>query len=419
MICFQENMKAFRELNRKRSKKHHPCIWLTCHFPRKSNEFVATPMDYESPDLVFDILWFMRVNFRMKSTKTYCEKVIRNFLSFIFVLGLFYTFSIRMRSFIVEDKGAMIVTEMLAFLCSIVLWISLNMQRHKIIAVNGATISDQMFPTIYNNGNSRRQRWINLISLITISAPIFTSALSMVISKITGEDINKHLTFLCFGFQLNVRTLYKYPILFLLRSFDLYICFASSQMICLLFSILSYNVHIRVKETEKQFETNVKDTNVLYSSSKALKSYKRMQKIILNLEKAISLPLFYVIAFLLCELFALMSNIIHLVRRSNSSSSLCVVVSATLLTGFHAVMLIFRVSSVEESYHSLIRTFVNLPDDNLSPPYVKELLQMLKLLAYHDQLYLTAWGMIPVRRGLFLTVVGTLATYGVLLVQFT
>ncbi|GFU63552.1 uncharacterized protein TNCV_4255931 [Trichonephila clavipes] len=323
-----------------------------------------------------------------------------------------------MRSFIVEDKGAMIITEMIAFLCCIILWISLNVQRHKIIAINETTISDQMCTSIIKR-NSKKQRWINLISLMTIGSPIFTSALSMFISKTTKEDINKHLTFLSFGFQLNIGTYYKYPILFVLRSCDLYICFVSSQMTCLLLSILSYNVHIRIKETEMKFETNVKDMNVLYSSSKALKSYKRMQKLILNLENAISLPLFYVIAFLLCELFALMSNIIHLVRLNNASSSLCVVVSATLTTGFHAVMLIFRVASVEESYHSLIRTFVNLPDDNLNPPYVKELLQMMKLLAYHDQLHLTAWGMIPIRRGFFLTVVGTLATYGVLLVQFT
>ncbi|GIX89287.1 uncharacterized protein CEXT_581431 [Caerostris extrusa] len=104
---------------------------------------------------------------------------------------------------------------------------------------------------------------------------------------------------------------------------------------------------------------------------------------------------------------------------STSLASLSVVLCAILTTGFHSILLIFRVASVEENYHSLIRAFVHLPEENLNPPHVKELLQMLKLFAFHDQIYLTAWGMIPIRRGFFLTIVGTLATYGVLLVQFT
>ncbi|GBL88073.1 hypothetical protein AVEN_133726-1 [Araneus ventricosus] len=422
MMFMKNSVGELRESNKKRNKKVHRCAWLACHSPVKSSELVANSNDGESPDLVFDVLWFMGVNLKVKKTKTYCEKITRNFVCFLYLLGLAYSFSIRMRAFAVENRGTMIITEMLAFICCIFLWISLNMQRMKITNINihgnGTATGNQMY-SMFNNKSSRKQKWINLISLLTICSPVFASAISMLISKAAGEDVSKYLTFLALGFHLNVGSYYKYIILFVLRSYDLCICFVSSQMTCLLFSILSYNVSLRIKETETQLGSNAKDVSVMYSSGKALKSYKRIQKLILDLESAISLPLFYAMAFLLCELFALMSNSIHLVRQSTSLASLSIVLCAILTTGFHAILLIFRVASVEESYQSLIRAFVYLPEDNLNPPYVKELLQMLKLLAFHDQLYVTAWGMFPIRRGFFLTIVGTLATYGVLLVQFT
>ncbi|KAG8180806.1 hypothetical protein JTE90_008591 [Oedothorax gibbosus] len=425
MICLRGNIKLARISDRRKFKKHNRSGWLTHTSDTKpqTGYFSSNMSNPESPDLLFDVLWFTGINFKLTEKKTVCEKILRNSVCFLYLTGLVYSLGIRLRAFVVDDRGTMIITEMLALVCCILLWISLNVQSRKIVSVH-VTISKNRIEDLFNvcsvfPNKFKKSKWMQVVAIITICSPLFSSAAAMLISKSSGENVDKHLNFLALGFKFKVGMYYKYILLFVLRSYDLSICFVSSQMTCFLFSTLSYNVSLCVKETTDQLISNVNDIDVFYTTGKAIKSYRRIQNIILGLETAISLPLFYIMAFLLCELFALMSNAIHLARYGTSFSTMCIVLCAILITGFHAIVLIFCTSSIEENYRSMVRAFVCLPDDTLKPSYVRELLQMLKLLAFNDNVQLTAWGMFPIRRGFFLTIVGTLATYGVLLVQFT
>lgn len=425
MICLRGSFRLARKSDKRRVKKSNRSVWLTRHPGAKpeSEYFSSNMSNHESPDLIFNVLWFTGINFKLSDTKTVCEKIIRNLVCFLYLTGLVYSLGIRLRAFIVDDRGTMIITEMLALVCCIMLWISLNVQSQKIVSVH-MMVSNNRIEELFNVSSMfpmklKKSKWMRFVSLVTICSPVFTSVVAMFISKSTGENVDRHLNLLALGFGRDVRTYYKYILLFILRSYDLSICFVSSQITCLLFSTLSHNVSLCVKEVTELLASNSNHIDIFYATGKALRSYRKIQNIILDLETAISLPLFYIMAFLLCELFALMSNAIHLARYGTSLASLCIVFCAILITGFHAVFLIFCTSSVEESYRGMVRAFVGLSDDTLKPTYVRELLQMLKLLAFQDNLHLTAWGMFPIRRGFFLTIVGTLATYGVLLVQFT
>lgn len=425
MICLRGSIRLARNSDKRRVKKNNRNVWLNRNPGTKpeSQYFSSNISSHESPDLVFNILWFTGINFKLSDKKTVGEKILRNFVCFFYLTGLVYSLGIRLRAFIVDDRGTMIITEMLALVCCIMLWISLNVQSQKIVSVH-LLVSNNRIEELFNvcpmlPVKLKKSKWLRFVSLITICAPMFTSAVAMLISKSDQENVDGHLNLLSVGFGLEVGTYYKYILLFILRSYDLSICFVSSQITCLLFSTLSHNVSLCVKEVTELLASNLNGIDIFFATGKALKSYRKIQNIILDLETAISLPLFYIMAFLLCELFALMSNAIHLARYGTSWASLCIVLCAILITGFHAIFLIFCTSSVEENYRGMVRAFVCLSDDNLKPSYVRELLQMLKLLAFHDHLQLTAWGMFPIRRGFFLTIVGTLATYGVLLVQFT
>nr|XP_042904660.1 uncharacterized protein LOC122270627 [Parasteatoda tepidariorum] len=309
----------------------------------------------------------------------------------------------------------MAVTEILSLLSCSLLWISVNKKTHKIVDVNENIMQ-------YENDRNKKnfkKAFISVICFLTITLPTFASAAVMLIAKVTQDDVHKHLTFLTFGIQVDVGMYYKYILLFVLRSYDITNCFVYAQMTCLLFSVISHNVSCSVAETCEQMSVCANDINTFCAARRAFLGYKKIQNTVNDLENAISLPLFYGMVFLLSELFALMTNIVPMVRLHKSIRIFVIVLWALLTTSFHSMLLIFRVSRIEENYKAVTRAFVNFPDDDMSSVQTREFLQLLKMSVFRDEVQVTAWGMFPIRRGFILTVVGTLATYGVLLVQFS
>lgn len=397
-------------------KINRPRAWITCRSKIPTNvEYVIKSHDNEALDLVLEVLWYTGINFRVSKVKLACENVLRNIVSVVYIIGVVYSFGIRIHAFISYNSGTMIITELLAFLCSACLWISINAKKDKIVNLKDSVHDVQNKTEKYGICLGKKSYLIKCLCFITIMFPIFSGAISMLISKIKLESIDSYLSFLTFGFTPNVGFYYKYILLFLLRSYDLTICFVSPQISCLLFSVLCHNVSCYIKESKTQFRSDAHRGNL--SAAIFIKKYKKVKKLIRELEKAISIPMFFAMAFLLCELFALMSNSVSIVRHKSSLASLVIVLCALSTTSFYVIFIIFRASNVEEMHKSLVRAFIELPEEPVQ--YTSELLNILKLVAFQDTLQITAWGMFPIKRGFFLTIVGTLATYGVLLVQFT
>lgn len=416
MTCVRCSFKVNKESLRKVNGKSDGKVWINCRPKLRTNiEYSVKLYDIETLDLVLEVLWYMGINFRPSRAKSACEQALRNIASAIYAIGIIYSFGIRMHASVALDNGTMIITELLAFICSVCLWIAINLKKQKIIDLKDSVYDFDAKREEYFKNFARKTFFIKCLCFITIMLPVFSGAVSMLISKIKLENIDKYLSFLTFSFKLNVGFYHKYIILFLLRSYDLSICFVSSQISCLLFAILCYNVSCYVRESKNQIMNEAHSGSL--SAGIFIGRYKKVKKIIRELEKAISMPMFFAMAFLLCELFALMSNSVSIVRNKSSLASLVIVLCALSTTSFYLIFIIFRASNVEEMHKSLVREFIELPENNLM--YCTELFHVMKLVAFQDTLQITAWGMFPIKRGFFLTIVGTLATYGVLLVQFT
>lgn len=414
MTCIRCSFKITKDSLPKANEKVDKDVCMNCR-PKVRTNIAVKLYEVETLDLVLEVLWYTGINFPLNKIKSACELVLRRIISMVYVFGIIYSFSVRMCAFVAYNSGTMIITELLAFICSICLWISINLKKQRIIDLKDSFYDFQMKTEEYVKYFKRKAYQIKCLCLLTIMLPMFSGAVSMLISKIKLENIDNYLSFLAFGFKLNVGFYHKYIILFLLRSYDLSICFISSQISCLLLSVLCYNVSCYIKESRSQLISDVHKRSLLTGTF--VTKYRKVKKVVRDLEKAVSMPMFFAMAFLLCELFALMSNSVSIVRNKASLSSLVIVLCAFLSTGFYVIFIIFRASYVEEIHKSLARSFIELPEENAT--YSRELLNIMKFVAFQDTLQITAWGMFPIKRGFFLTIVGTLATYGVLLVQFT
>ncbi|GFT80966.1 uncharacterized protein NPIL_131221 [Nephila pilipes] len=300
---------------------------------------------------------------------------------------------------------------------SLLLWIVMLKRRKQfslLIDKSGA-----LYDSFRVNTDLKLRRWIRTCGYYIFLAPLVASLCSVF--SIQHDDSYYYLHCYTFGNMITTSNdYYKDLLLLLFLTVENYMQFFLPNLVTVLIFFLCehlsdiINIFVTKCSTESWEEYCMVHGDA--KTYKILEVYKRIKQNFDVLNELSSWPIFLIISQKFLTLFFTLTVILS----SKKKKILIQLIEACFLA-FNAVaslvLLIVAGSRIQETHRKIRYLLFEMIECHRHVSSRYEILPMLKTFVEKENMVVTAAGMIPVTRSLFLKIGAALVTYGVLIVQ--
>ncbi|GFS63222.1 uncharacterized protein TNIN_188551 [Trichonephila inaurata madagascariensis] len=339
---------------------------------------------------------------------------------FAFILSFSFIASEVLFCGVTRFVSSSVVICMGSTLCmSLLLWIVMLKRRKQfaLLIDRSGTIHDSFRVST----NLKPRRWIRLCGYYIFFAPLVASLCSVF--SIQNDDSYYYLHCYMFGNMITTSNNYykDFLLLFFLTIENYMQFFLPNLVTVLIFFLCQYLSDIINTFVARCSAENWQEYCLVHGETKTykiLEVYKKIKKNFDVLNELSSWPIFLIISQKFLTLFFTLTVILS----SKKKKILIQLIEACFLA-FNAVaslvLLIVAGSRIQETHGKIRSLLFGMIEfrEHQHVPLRYEILPLLKTFVEKEDMIMTAAGMIPVTRSLFLKIGAALVTYGVLIVQ--
>ncbi|GBM75642.1 hypothetical protein AVEN_15970-1 [Araneus ventricosus] len=312
--------------------------------------------------------------------------------------------------------ASVVAFNVFVLIISCILWIIVFRRKHLFVLLVEGLIDTHVSLSVISNSNLRRN--VLAICCYICFMPILTSLPNLL--AIQEESLQFYLHCYLYGFELPDFSYYgKVAMLLVFLTVENFVHFFFPNVVVVLIFFLCEYQHQAVVAYTKAWPRQLMDDMQNAKSGKMVELYSKLRKDFVRLRDLTSLPILLILTQKFLTLFFSLTVLL-----SNGTRRIFIeVIESTFFAAnaiFALILIILSASKIQEEHRKIRELCLNASlklREKSSDSECLWLLALLKSFVEREDMTMTAAGIVPLKRSLFLKLGASLVTYGVIIVQ--